>query len=310
MTTETETRKCNAPDCIDGKWKGKSRYPCFTCKGTGLFTQVASDEHQQMVDTIREHLPRFKTNNFATSLCKQMEKKGSLSPKQMPYFNDFYAQAQKAASRPAPAPYVPPAPKPLPADNEGWDAVVEMLNAANDNGLKTARIRLHGLTFKAHQDRHGNRNNIAVVSRYGNELKAVIDRDTGVLSPRVHADRVDFTSEEWNAFKSNPIITIAEVGKKEGNCCFCARDLTDHRSTAHGYGAICAKKFRLPWGKATAEVIEADIAERVNQVIIEFNDAGEFVVKDLETGDVIASFTSRRDAQAFADQFSIVEAVE
>lgn len=300
----TTPKPCKATDCVNGKWKGKSRYNCFTCGGTGEFKQVATDEHQAMVDTIREHITN---NTFATSLCKQMESKGTLSPKQMPYFNDFYAQAVAKSSAPAPVPA--PAPAPIQPKQSGWDAVVEMLNSANENGLKTARIRLNGVVFKGSQDRRtGDFKTIAVVSRYGNNLLATLDRTSGVLSPR--NNRVDFSEQKWEDFRTNPVQTLAEIGKKEGNCCFCARDLTDPRSTAHGYGAICAKKFRLAWGKESADAIEANIADRVQAVVLELTDAGEYVVKDSESGEVIATFTSRRDALKFADQFSVVEEVQ
>jgi len=299
----TTPKPCKATDCVNGKWKGKSRYNCFTCGGTGEFKQVASAEHQAMVDTIREYLPK---RTFAVSLCNQMESKGSLSPKQMPFFNDLYAQAVKVSSRPAPVAVAVP---PLQPDNTGWDAVVEMMNSANENGLKVARIRLNGVVFKGSQDRRtGKFNNIAVVSRHGNTLLATLDRTSGVLSPR--NNRVDFSEKAWEDFKLNPVQTLAEIGKKEGNCCFCARDLTDHRSTAHGYGAICAKKFGLAWGKETADAIEANIADRVQEVVLELTDAGEYLVKDSESGEVIATFTSRRDALKFADQFSVVEEVQ
>lgn len=47
---------------------------------------------------------------------------------------------------------------------------------------------------------------------------------------------------------SNPAETAAEYGKLTGNCCFCDLRLTDARSTAVGYGPICADHFGLPWG--------------------------------------------------------------
>lgn len=36
-------------------------------------------------------------------------------------------------------------------------------------------------------------------------------------------------------------------GRKTGVCCFCSRPLKDERSTAHGYGPVCAESFKLPW---------------------------------------------------------------
>jgi hypothetical protein len=45
------------------------------------------------------------------------------------------------------------------------------------------------------------------------------------------------TAEEASAF-----------GKLHGNCVACAKDLTDDRSIAVGYGPVCAKRHGWPWG--------------------------------------------------------------
>ena len=41
----------------------------------------------------------------------------------------------------------------------------------------------------------------------------------------------------------------AAFGKLYGICIFCSRDLTDERSIAVGYGAVCADNHGLPWGE-------------------------------------------------------------
>jgi len=40
----------------------------------------------------------------------------------------------------------------------------------------------------------------------------------------------------------------SEYGRLTGNCAFCGLKLTDARSTAVGYGQICADHYGLPWG--------------------------------------------------------------
>jgi hypothetical protein len=47
---------------------------------------------------------------------------------------------------------------------------------------------------------------------------------------------------------ADPAGVAAEYGRLTGNCCFCGLRLTDARSTAVGYGPICADKFGLGWG--------------------------------------------------------------
>lgn len=49
-------------------------------------------------------------------------------------------------------------------------------------------------------------------------------------------------------FAADPEGTAARYGQLTGSCCFCARELTDERSTAVGYGPKCAKNYGLDWG--------------------------------------------------------------
>ena len=55
------------------------------------------------------------------------------------------------------------------------------------------------------------------------------------------------------AFNADPEAVATAYGLRSGNCCFCARVLTDGRSVGVGYGPICADKFGLPWGEIRAE---------------------------------------------------------
>lgn len=48
-------------------------------------------------------------------------------------------------------------------------------------------------------------------------------------------------------FAAEPAQVAAEHGKLTGACCFCNRALEDARSTAVGYGPICAGNYGLPW---------------------------------------------------------------
>jgi hypothetical protein len=49
-------------------------------------------------------------------------------------------------------------------------------------------------------------------------------------------------------FAAEPAKIASESGRLTGKCCFCNISLTDERSTAVGYGPICAKHYGLPWG--------------------------------------------------------------
>jgi hypothetical protein len=53
-------------------------------------------------------------------------------------------------------------------------------------------------------------------------------------------------------FAAEPAAVAARYGRATGNCSFCARLLTDSRSTSVGYGPICADHYGLPWGERPA----------------------------------------------------------
>ncbi len=48
---------------------------------------------------------------------------------------------------------------------------------------------------------------------------------------------------------ADPAKAAHEHGTLTGRCCFCNKALEDEKSTAKGYGPVCAKNYSLPWGK-------------------------------------------------------------
>jgi hypothetical protein len=49
---------------------------------------------------------------------------------------------------------------------------------------------------------------------------------------------------------ADPAKAASEYGRLTVHCCFCSLPFTDARSTAVGYGRICAGNYGLPWGNA------------------------------------------------------------
>lgn len=47
----------------------------------------------------------------------------------------------------------------------------------------------------------------------------------------------------------DPVAAAKRHAHLTGNCCFCNRKLDDARSTAAGYGPVCAGNYGLPWGE-------------------------------------------------------------
>lgn len=54
------------------------------------------------------------------------------------------------------------------------------------------------------------------------------------------------------AIALDPAGACAAYGHLTGVCAFCNRALDDERSTAVGYGPVCAKHYGLPWGTRAA----------------------------------------------------------
>jgi hypothetical protein len=71
----------------------------------------------------------------------------------------------------------------------------------------------------------------------------------GTYQPSREANgRTEAITQRLRAFAADPAKVAAEHGRLTGCCCFCAKTLTDERSTAVGYGQTCAGHYGLPWG--------------------------------------------------------------
>lgn len=66
-------------------------------------------------------------------------------------------------------------------------------------------------------------------------------RAKAVIPPTLIPTLIDFAKD--------PVKHARAYGKLTGKCCFCRLPLDDPRSTAQGYGPVCAKKWHLPWGE-------------------------------------------------------------
>lgn len=69
---------------------------------------------------------------------------------------------------------------------------------------------------------------------------------TGVFDQREGGPEI---AAQLQRFAANPAQVAQESARLTGRCCFCNRPLDDERSTAVGYGPICADHFGLPWGE-------------------------------------------------------------
>ena len=73
---------------------------------------------------------------------------------------------------------------------------------------------------------------------------------------RIAADGAWFLSRDGSGWvtsflrelNADPAKVAGDYGRRTGNCCFCATEITHESSTTVGYGPICAERFGLPHG--------------------------------------------------------------
>jgi len=142
----------------------------------------------------------------------------------------------------------------------GFERVAELMKGALESGLKRPAVtftvehtvddsdRVSELTFRC--DAHTpNIIEVKNTHRKGGHVFGIIDITSG-----------DFTYNglcpDWvvlftRKVAEDPEAAAVENGFLTGACCFCRIGLHDHRSTAVGYGPICAKHYNLPWSQET-----------------------------------------------------------
>ena len=325
------TNEATPSDDNDGEAAAENPTPAPVAFGSPEVQTITNlcDE----LESVRQHLSH-RSQSFAQSLIRQGRKKGYLSPKQLPFVHKMIDEGKEAAktnaqriadrdalraARAAAREAHRIATTPVSDDDaeQGYEAVMELFDAA---GATLTRTKIHLITDDGREvvvrsnRRKTESNDVLYVHNHGADFN---NRDA-------HFGHINKATTAWNftpatdgevrrvmtLLRDNPLQTVMDMGRKSGRCCFCSLPLTDFRSTAHGYGPICAGHYSLPYSKATAQVIEGEIEAKVLQVILVRDDEGQYAVKDFKTGEVICVFQSRQAANDYADQFSIVECLD
>ena len=134
---------------------------------------------------------------------------------------------------------------------QGHATIQRLFDAANAHGLKFPKIEL--MTRNC---------SVVVLHRAGPKSKfygLIVATDDGRYPDSTFYGRYDLggyplvsyapddVRDLMRRFVNDPFGTIFDCGALTGNCCFCRYRLSDERSTAHGYGPVCARNFGLPW---------------------------------------------------------------
>ena len=185
-------------------------------------------------------------SEFIRSLLANYDKKGRLSDKQWYWVHKMANEA-----------LVPPAPREVVAHDLGasFAKIIFLFKKAKVH-LKYPSIRLATsagpVVLKVAGD----------ASKYTGQVHVT---NGGPYGANTYYGRIMFDGKlaegkgvppiEMNAvlellkdFATDPVKVASEYGRLNGVCCFCNSKLTDERSTAVGYGPICAEHYGLDWG--------------------------------------------------------------
>lgn len=143
-------------------------------------------------------------------------------------------------------------------------SIYALFETAISHSLKFPKIRLRAangetVVLKLNGSRSKYEGSICVANdaAYGasdNKYFGRIERNGAWIPARDSSPVIVALLDELAA---NPAETAAKYGKLTGNCCFCSTPLKDARSTAVGYGPICADHFGLPWGSDFTSSVDA-----------------------------------------------------
>ena len=288
------------------------------------------------LETYGPFLVKESSRQFASDLVKRWASHGNFSSKQQ-YWVDILIEKGKAGWLDAPS-------STLFSD---YDAVVELVARAGDTGtkaLKEPRITLWGTANDGHTrevwvrtpgtkrksdkeipkgmlvveiihraKNHASVNHKGHETTRGNPAEKQVAGYIHTATNEFQPSNRTVMDQHWvvdmlEDFKTDPIEKMAEMGRLAGRCAFCTRQLEDERSTAHGYGPVCAKNYQLPWSKGTAIEIIGQVEKKVNLKAVELV-PGSWAVVDLDTNTIMFTCDSYEDAQRSMDEWSKVERV-
>ena len=288
------------------------------------------------LETYGPFLVKESSREFASDLVKRWASRGNFSPKQQYWVNVLIEKGKAEWLN-----------HPSDTTFSDYDAVVELVARAGDTGTKALKepritlwatapdghtrevwVRTPGTKRKSDRDipsdllvveiihraqKHASVNHKGHETTRGNPAEKEVAGYISVVTNEFTPSNRTVMDQHWvvdmlEDFKTDPIEKMAEMGRLAGRCCFCNKQLEDERSTAHGYGPVCAKNYRLPWSKGTAiEIIEV-VEQKVNLKAVELT-PGSWAVVDLDTNTIMFTCDSYEDAQRSMDEWSKVERV-
>jgi hypothetical protein len=240
---------------------GRTVGSCFKCKGTGTLVFKMSPEKRQAARSyatkakevklvaVKSSADQFKdqhpaemqwlaahsTNSFAQSLSEQLNKRGSLSEKQVAAITNAIARdAERQAAYAAEKVKV--------AENAPTVSIAKIEESflhAKDKGIKRPKLRLDTFKFSLAPDTGKNAGSIYVIDRDSDQYLGKVT-DGKFLRVRDCNDEQEARIVE---VCTDPKAAAVAYGKRYGSCSCCGKELTNHASIDLGIGPICAGKY-------------------------------------------------------------------
>lgn len=249
----------------------------------------------QQINELIELLPNLKTNDagFAADLISSYKKYGKLTPKQQPWIGKLIDRAKN------------PTPETKVVVNVGaFVGVVNLLKQAAQH-LKHPKIALtlNGLPIFLSVSGNASKTpgfvQIVGEGSYPNRPWYGRVSPGGSWEPSKSVDNATLTAlgQLLTDLGNDPAKVAAEHGKLTGKCCFCNSSLTDPKSTAVGFGPVCAEHYGLKqkWHDALhASILDKTIEQTMTKAVEQELSAiekvvlgsGDYAVGDLMVGSV------------------------
>lgn len=210
-----------------------------------IIVEKRTEEHtvnsvtiQKLTDNVSKLSPR--DQNFATSLIRAYNKKGSLSPKQEPWVQTLIDRAEGTT-------------QPQKTEQVGsMSGLIDIFTKAKKH------LKYPGITLQVKEQVV--RMSMGLRGKGAGQLNVTDGKPFGenrwygrvsVEGTWTQGRQYPETPEVRQLLldmSSNPVATAQAHGRLTGKCCFCNHGLKDEKSTSVGYGPTCAEHFGLPWG--------------------------------------------------------------
>lgn len=185
-----------------------------------------------------------KDRDFAESLIRGYKKYDSLSAKQEQWVQTLINRATH-----------PQQDKPPAASLGDFSKMYNLFMVAKASGLKFPKLRLQidaetpvVLAMSGPNSKVPNSINVNNGEKFGNPKNrwyGRISKSGAWTQPYNAYPELPAVADLLKQMGDDPAATAEKYGKMTGYCCFCGLKLTDEKSTAAGYGPVCAKNWGL-----------------------------------------------------------------